>query len=102
MHLQKTIYDAGNLILTRLPVLDQVEIHMPNIHYFPADLSKLGMHNDGEVHVCRGIATLANASHAVVYHPWILDRGKLPIATSYNVECPVFLISIIVRVHTTL
>lgn len=49
---QNTIYEAAAKVLSQLPSLHSVELHMPNIHYFTADLSKLGIANTGEVIIC--------------------------------------------------
>ena len=48
------MHDISKLIFNRVAKISSVEIHMPNIHYFTADLSKLNEPNSGEVcaHVC--------------------------------------------------
>jgi urate oxidase len=50
-NLQKTMYDMSQVIFSRIPKINAVEIQMPNIHYYIADLSKLQLPNQGEVRV---------------------------------------------------
>jgi len=45
------MYDTAKLIFARVPSITDVEIKMPNIHYFVADLSKLKIPNSGEVRI---------------------------------------------------
>ncbi|XP_061636795.1 uricase isoform X1 [Phyllopteryx taeniolatus] len=46
---QKTLYDAQVLVLSRAPEVDEIEIIMPNNHYFTIDMTKMGIENKGEV-----------------------------------------------------
>ena len=46
------MYEVSKAVFSRVPKVNSVEIHMPNIHYFVADLSKLHVPNSGEVRVC--------------------------------------------------
>ncbi|CAJ1060699.1 uricase [Xyrichtys novacula] len=46
---QKTLYDSQVLILDRVPEVDEIEIVMPNQHYFTIDMTKMGLSNKDEV-----------------------------------------------------
>uniref|UniRef100_A0AAQ5WZ19 Uricase n=1 Tax=Amphiprion ocellaris TaxID=80972 RepID=A0AAQ5WZ19_AMPOC len=46
---QKTLYETQVLVLGRLPEVDEVEIVMPNQHYFTIDMTKMGLKNQDEV-----------------------------------------------------
>jgi len=46
---QKTLYDTQVLILDRIPEVDEIEIVMPNQHYFTIDMTKMGLNNQDEV-----------------------------------------------------
>nr|KAF6378814.1 hypothetical protein mMyoMyo1_009716 [Myotis myotis] len=46
---QKTLYDIQVLSLSRVPEIEDMEISLPNIHYFNIDMSKMGLVNKDEV-----------------------------------------------------
>ncbi|XP_029004723.1 uricase [Betta splendens] len=46
---QKTLYEAQVLALNRIPEMDEIEIVMPNEHYFTIDMTKMGLINKDEV-----------------------------------------------------
>ncbi|XP_076007513.1 uricase [Genypterus blacodes] len=46
---QKTLYETQVLVLDRIPEVDEVEIVMPNQHYFTIDMTKMGLQNKDEV-----------------------------------------------------
>ncbi|XP_019503250.1 PREDICTED: uricase-like [Hipposideros armiger] len=46
---QKTLYDIQVLALSRIPEIEDMEISLPNIHYFTIDMSKFGLVNKDEV-----------------------------------------------------
>ncbi|KAK0143394.1 Uricase [Merluccius polli] len=46
---QKTLYDSQHLVLERLPEVEEIEIVMPNQHYFTIDMTKIGLMNKDEV-----------------------------------------------------
>ncbi|CAN9500366.1 unnamed protein product [Ophioblennius macclurei] len=46
---QKTLYESQVLALDRLPELEEIEIVMPNQHYFTIDMTKMGLDNKDEV-----------------------------------------------------
>uniref|UniRef100_A0A5F9C8S0 Uricase n=1 Tax=Oryctolagus cuniculus TaxID=9986 RepID=A0A5F9C8S0_RABIT len=46
---QKTLYDIQVLTLSRVPQIEDMEISLPNIHYFNIDMSKMGLINKEEV-----------------------------------------------------
>nr|XP_005993907.1 PREDICTED: uricase-like isoform X1 [Latimeria chalumnae]CCT61357.1 uricase [Latimeria menadoensis] len=46
---QKTLYETQVLCLNRVPEIEEVEIVMPNKHYFTIDMSKIGIVNKDEV-----------------------------------------------------
>ncbi|XP_029356787.1 uricase [Echeneis naucrates] len=46
---QKTLYDAQVLVLNRIPEVEEIEIVMPNQHYFTIDMTKMGLNNKDEV-----------------------------------------------------
>ncbi|KAG9350893.1 hypothetical protein JZ751_024782 [Albula glossodonta] len=46
---QKTLYDTQLLILDRVPEVEEIEIIMPNQHYFTIDMTKMGLSNKDEV-----------------------------------------------------
>ena len=49
-HSQNTMYEMAKLVFFRLPHIQSMELHLPNIHYFKADLSKFNITNSaGEV-----------------------------------------------------
>ena len=58
------MFDTAKLIFARVPKVNDVEIHMPNIHYYVADLSKLRVPNNGEVCVCVCVCEHAMDSEA--------------------------------------
>ncbi|KAI4549380.1 hypothetical protein MG293_001710 [Ovis ammon polii] len=45
---QKTLYDTQVLSLSQLPQIEDMEISLPNIHYFNIDMSKMGLINKEE------------------------------------------------------
>ncbi|XP_018528697.1 uricase [Lates calcarifer] len=46
---QKTLYETQVLVLDRVPEVDEIEIVMPNQHYFTIDMTKMGLVNKDEV-----------------------------------------------------
>ncbi|KAM4022811.1 uricase-like isoform 1-T1 [Anomaloglossus baeobatrachus] len=46
---QKTLYDIQKLCLSRVPEIEQVEVSLPNKHYFTIDMSKFGLSNNDEI-----------------------------------------------------
>ncbi len=46
------MYNTAKVVFARVPKVNDVEIRMPNIHYYVADLSKLKLPNSGEVSGC--------------------------------------------------
>ncbi|XP_030639436.1 uricase [Chanos chanos] len=46
---QKTLYDTQVLVLDRIPEVEEIEIVMPNQHYFTIDMTKMGIDNKDEV-----------------------------------------------------
>ncbi|KAM9384999.1 uricase isoform 2-T3 [Pholidichthys leucotaenia] len=46
---QKTLYDTQVLVLDRVPEVDEIEIVMPNEHYFTIDMTRMGLVNNDEV-----------------------------------------------------
>ncbi|AWP10863.1 Uricase isoform 2 [Scophthalmus maximus] len=46
---QKTLYETQVLVLDRVPEVDEIEIVMPNQHYFTIDMTKMGLANKDEV-----------------------------------------------------
>ncbi|EAW73244.1 hCG1775168 [Homo sapiens] len=52
---QKTLCDIQVLSLSRVPAIEDMEISLPNIHYFNIDMSKMGLINKEEV---RGLAAI--------------------------------------------
>ncbi|XP_036970190.1 uricase [Acanthopagrus latus] len=46
---QKTLYETQCLVLDRVPEVDEIEMVMPNKHYFTIDMTKLGLSNQDEV-----------------------------------------------------
>ncbi|EGV98613.1 Uricase [Cricetulus griseus] len=46
---QKTLYDIQVLSLSQVPEIEDMEISLPNIHYFNIDMSKMGLINKEEV-----------------------------------------------------
>lgn len=46
---QKTLYEAQVMVLDRVPVIEEIEIVMPNQHYFTIDMTKMGLSNKDEV-----------------------------------------------------
>ncbi|XP_071777986.2 uricase [Centroberyx gerrardi] len=46
---QKTLYDTQVLVLDRVPEVEEIEIIMPNQHYFTIDMTKMGLTNKDEV-----------------------------------------------------
>ncbi|KAM9762171.1 uricase [Menidia menidia] len=46
---QKTLYESQVLVLKRIPEVDEIEIVMPNQHYFIIDMTKMGIANQNEV-----------------------------------------------------
>ncbi|XP_051529237.1 uricase [Myxocyprinus asiaticus] len=48
---QKTLYDTQLLVLDRIPEVEEIEIIMPNQHYFLIDMTKMGLSNKDEVYL---------------------------------------------------
>ncbi|XP_028919868.1 uricase-like [Ornithorhynchus anatinus] len=46
---QKTLYDIQVLALSRISEIDDMEISLPNIHYFTIDMTKMGLINKDQV-----------------------------------------------------
>ncbi|KAJ8277799.1 hypothetical protein GJAV_G00080190 [Gymnothorax javanicus] len=46
---QKTLYDTQVLVLNMVPEVEEIEIIMPNQHYFTIDMTKMGLSNKDEV-----------------------------------------------------
>ncbi|NP_001083634.1 urate oxidase L homeolog [Xenopus laevis] len=46
---QKTLYDIQVLSLQKIPEIEEIEIILPNKHYFTIDMSKMGLTNQDEV-----------------------------------------------------
>ncbi|XP_068095241.1 uricase-like [Hyperolius riggenbachi] len=46
---QKTLYDIQMLGLSNIPEIEEIELILPNKHYFTIDLSKFGLTNQDEV-----------------------------------------------------
>ncbi|GCC20392.1 uricase isoform X1 [Chiloscyllium punctatum] len=46
---QKSLYDAQCLCLSRVPEMEEIEMVMPNKHYFTIDMTKFGIHENNEV-----------------------------------------------------
>ncbi|CAJ0968107.1 unnamed protein product [Ranitomeya imitator] len=46
---QKTLYDIQVLCLSSVPQIEEVEIILPNKHYFTIDMSKFGLNNKDEI-----------------------------------------------------
>uniref|UniRef100_UPI0037E7879B uricase n=1 Tax=Semicossyphus pulcher TaxID=241346 RepID=UPI0037E7879B len=46
---QKTLYETQVLVLDRVLEVDEIEIVMPNQHYFTIDMTKMGLSNKDEV-----------------------------------------------------
>ncbi|XP_072176637.1 uricase-like [Diadema setosum] len=46
---QQTLYLAEEKIMKLVPQVGEVTMEMPNVHYFLADLKKIGLKNDNEV-----------------------------------------------------
>ncbi|KPP67328.1 uricase-like, partial [Scleropages formosus] len=48
---QKTLYDTQLLVFSRVPEVEEIEIIMPNQHYFTIDMTKMGINNKDEVYL---------------------------------------------------
>lgn len=46
---QKTLYETQLMVLERIPEVEEIEIVMPNQHYFVIDMTKMGLNNKDEV-----------------------------------------------------
>ncbi|XP_042372210.1 uricase [Plectropomus leopardus] len=46
---QKTLYDTQVLVLDRIPQVEEIEMVMPNQHYFTIDMTRMGLTNKDEV-----------------------------------------------------
>lgn len=46
---QKTLYETQILVLNRVGEVEEIEIVMPNQHYFTIDMTKMGLTNNDEV-----------------------------------------------------
>ncbi|XP_072918637.1 uricase [Hemitrygon akajei] len=47
--IQHSLYEAQCLSLSRVPEMEEIEIVMPNKHYFTIDMTKFGISNNNEV-----------------------------------------------------
>ena len=43
------MYLISDLIFSKVPALDSIDMEFPNLHYFVADLKKINIPNSGEV-----------------------------------------------------
>ena len=50
--LQSTLYDVAKAVLSDNLEISSVELDMPNLHYIPADLTKLGIPSSNDVCCC--------------------------------------------------
>ncbi|MBN3308786.1 URIC Uricase, partial [Amia calva] len=48
---QKTLYETQLLVLDRVAEVEEIEIVMPNQHYFTIDMSRMGLSNQDEVSI---------------------------------------------------
>jgi urate oxidase len=48
---QHTLYAMGERALADVPEIDEIELTMPNKHYLPVDLSRIGQDNPNEIFV---------------------------------------------------
>ena len=46
---QETLYQMAELALERVPEVDQISLRLPNLHYFPYDLTRFGIPNDNVI-----------------------------------------------------
>jgi urate oxidase len=51
---QHTLYAMGRAVLEKVSGVEDIELVMPNNHYFPADLSRFGQDNPNEIFVPTG------------------------------------------------
>lgn len=78
---QNMMYDTAKVVFARVPKINDVEIRMPNIHYYVADLLKLP--NSGEVSGCIWVYTLCighrwgNKVLAIILRPIHCRRAML-------------------------
>ena len=47
--LQSTLYEVARAVLKVVSEISSVELHMPILHHFPADLNKVGMPSTNNV-----------------------------------------------------
>ncbi|XP_062252073.1 uricase [Platichthys flesus] len=69
---QKTLYETQVLVLDRIPEVDEIEIVMPNKHYFTIDMTKMGLTNKDEV-----LLPLDNPSGSITGTVRRKERAKL-------------------------
>ena len=49
LSVQHTLYAIGETVLEKFPIVAEISISMPNIHYLPIDFSRFGLENDNRI-----------------------------------------------------
>eukprot|EP01006_Ploeotia_vitrea_P037689 TRINITY_DN66159_c6_g3_i1.p3 TRINITY_DN66159_c6_g3~~TRINITY_DN66159_c6_g3_i1.p3 ORF type:complete len:291 (+),score=151.88 TRINITY_DN66159_c6_g3_i1:1053-1925(+) len=47
---QQTIYDVGNAAIRAFPAMQEINMRLPNIHFFHYDVERFGLKNDDEIY----------------------------------------------------
>jgi urate oxidase len=49
LSVQHTLYAMGEAVLEKFPEIEEIALSMPNIHYLPVDLARLGLENGNRI-----------------------------------------------------
>jgi urate oxidase len=49
LSVQHTLYAMGEAVLERFPEITEISLSLPNIHYLPVDLARLGLENSNRI-----------------------------------------------------
>lgn len=49
LSVQHTLYAMGEAVLEKFPDIEEITLSMPNIHYLPVDLARLGLENGNQI-----------------------------------------------------
>lgn len=49
LSVQHTLYAMGEAVLEKFPEIEEIALSMPNIHYLPVDLARLGLENGNQI-----------------------------------------------------
>nr|XP_020844349.1 uricase-like isoform X3 [Phascolarctos cinereus] len=78
--IQKTLYDIQVLSVSQNPEIEDMEISLPNIHYFTIDMSKMGLINKDETLLLLSLSLLPICASSSKFYVFLVGVGatKIP------------------------